>query len=146
MGNKRKKTDSLDKILKEKFDGLKALYDAYGIKEPNTRDERKGQPYSELRESEEREEPKEANPDLASETDSPFLPFLSDEAETQLESIKEALAMLPEQQQKIVYLCGYEGYTIQKAADMMGITKSAAFDLLTRARSNIQKIHEKKYE
>ena len=54
-------------------------------------------------------------------------------------TVKLALAKLPERQQTAIVLVHYEGFTGNEAANLLGITVEAVESLLARARRNLRK-------
>lgn len=90
-------------------------------------------------------EPDRANPDVLPESAAAFPSGeLSDEAQDRLDSIVEVFPKLSDQQKKVVYLCGVEGYSLGDAAKALGIKKGAAQSLLKRAQAVIKEHHDKK--
>lgn len=87
-------------------------------------------------------EPVEANPDALPEDATLWSRELSDEAQFRLDIIQEGMALLSEQQRRIVYYCGIKGMSLEKVAKKLGIQKGTAQKLLERARTKIEKLYK----
>ncbi len=70
-----------------------------------------------------------------------YIEELTHEQEMRLRSIKEMMPKLTVRQQQVMYLCGIKELNLQEAADVMGVTKTAAFQHLRRARKRVQAAH-----
>lgn len=81
-----------------------------------------------------------SNPDLLPENAGTWHVELSDKQQEKLDSIREGLDLLTEQERKIVDLCA-EGLSLERASRKMGLSKDAGYSALKRAREKILKFH-----
>lgn len=80
-----------------------------------------------------------ANPDLLSDEETLHDRPISDDGDIRLQAIRETMAKLSSQQRRLVELCGIEGYSVSRAAELMNIKDSTAHSFLNRARKTIER-------
>jgi len=78
-----------------------------------------------------------ANPDVLSEDDHMYHRPLSEEGELQFQIIRDTLAELSPQQQRVLQLCGFDGCTLKEAAKELNISIATVQTLLARAKEKI---------
>lgn len=58
------------------------------------------------------------------------------------DTLARAVLTLPVKQRQVVVLHHYQGFSVQEAAQMMGISRRAAYDRLTKAQNTLRKALE----
>lgn len=85
-----------------------------------------------------------ANPDIFAEDDSVFNRPLSDLGQLQVDVIHEIMPTLSPQQRRVLELCGFDGRTLEVAAQTLGIKVATVQVLLQRARAKIVRRFEQR--
>lgn len=88
----------------------------------------------------------EANPDVLSESDSPYYSEPDDTKELKLSTIKEVFVELSARQQEILKYYASGKYSLEEIATIIGITKGSVQTQLERARLKIQRKYKKLHE
>lgn len=84
-----------------------------------------------------------ANPDVLSEDDTLYARPISEEGQIRLQAIHETLPHFSAQQKSILHLCADLGWTEGRAADSLGITRSAVHSQMIRMREKIKRQYDR---
>lgn len=84
-----------------------------------------------------------ANPDLLGEDEHIYHRPLTQRGEFQFQVIRDALKDLSPQQQRVLQLHGFEGWTMKAVADELGISVSTVAVFLNRARKALHQAYQK---
>lgn len=87
-------------------------------------------------------EPAEGNPDMLSESDHLYASRLSPLAQEQLSAIYASYDILTPKERAVVELVGARGFSLEKVALILKITKNTVWSKLNRARRKILKFYE----
>lgn len=129
-----KRKDEIHKAVKDKFGTNKLSDEKFS-------DKTYWDGLFESAEGEEKLEPIEANPDALPEESGLSYVEHDDDTALKVEVIKEAWALLSEQQQKTMYWCGVRSKSLAEAAKILGLSKDTVRTQFDRAKTKIKKLY-----